>query len=453
MDELNMTQSIGGALASGELAALRAMLSEMNVVDIALAIEELSTEELLRVFRILPKDMSADVFSYLEPESQERLVRSITDTELEALLDDLFLDDTVDFLEEVPATIVRRVLAQTDPETRALINRFLSYPDDSAGSIMTIEMVALHDNITVQQAIEQIRQTGVDKETIYTCYCIGTSRKLLGAVPLHRLLLSDPQAQIRDIMDENQQLQYVHTLDERSIAADIAQKYDLLSVPVVDKEGRLVGIITIDDIVDVIEEETTEDMERMALLRPAEDSYLKTGVLALARNRIIWLLVLMISATFTGIVIQHYEGILAGVIGLTAAIPMLMGTGGNASNQVSTLVIRSMAVGDVRPRDYLVILLKELRVALICGLILGAVNIGRMLLFSEGGLPVYLVVSGSIVLVVIVAKAIGCTLPILAKLIHLDPALMAGPMISTLLDMITLIIYLGLASAFLDVHV
>ena len=345
----------------------------------------------------------------------------------------MFLDDTVDFLEEVPANVVRRVLAKADSETRCLINRFLKYPENSAGSIMTIEMVELHDFFTVGQAIEHIRSTAVDKETVYTCFCIDDKRHLIGTVALHTLLMAKDNELIRDIMDTDSQLICVNTLDDQEKVADIARKYDLLSVPVVDNEARLVGIITIDDIVDVIEDENTEDFEKMAMLHPSDDNYLKTGVFKLAKNRILWLLVLMVSATFTGKIIENYENMLAAVAGLTACIPMLMDTGGNAGNQVSTLIIRGLALGEIHPKDYLKIVF------------------GRMMLFSSGGMPVYLVVSAAMVCAVIVAKIIGCTLPIIAKLIKLDPALMAGPMITTIVDMVTLLIYFALAKAFLAI--
>ena len=447
----DILENISALLAEGKLADLREQLCDMNVVDIAQAMESLPEDELLRIFRILPKDISADVFSYLEPDSQAQLLNLITDTELENLLDDMFLDDTVDFLEEVPANVVRRVLAKADSETRCLINRFLKYPENSAGSIMTIEMVELHDFFTVGQAIEHIRSTAVDKETVYTCFCIDVKRHLIGTVALHTLLMAKDNELIRDIMDTDSQLICVNTLDDQEKVADIARKYDLLSVPVVDNEARLVGIITIDDIVDVIEDENTEDFEKMAMLHPSDDNYLKTGVFKLAKNRILWLLVLMVSATFTGKIIENYENMLAAVAGLTACIPMLMDTGGNAGNQVSTLIIRGLALGEIHPKDYLKIVFKEIRVALICGLTLAAVNIGRMMLFSSGGMPVYLVVSAAMVCAVIVAKIIGCTLPIIAKMIKLDPALMAGPMITTIVDMVTLLIYFALAKAFLAI--
>ncbi|MDO4494314.1 MAG: magnesium transporter [Clostridiaceae bacterium] len=450
MENIEMLLSqIADLISNGEISALRELLTEINVVDTAQLIEELESKDRLLVFRVLPKDISAEVFAYLEPETQAELVRTINDAELERLLDEMFLDDTVDFLEEVPANVVTRVLAHSDPETRKLINRFLKYPDDCAGSLMTIEMVQLHTSFTAAQAIEHIRKTGVDKETVYTCYCTDRERHLLGSIPLLSLLLCDENELVGDIMEDDAQLISVNTLDDREEVADIVKKYDLLSVPVVDNENRLVGIITVDDIVDVIEEETTEDFEKMASLAPSDNEYLKTGVLKLAKNRIPWLLILMISGTFTGKIIEGYEILLSGFVALTASMPMLMGTSGNAGQQISTLMIRGLAVGEIEIRDYFKVVFKELRVAAICGFILAVANVGRMYLFCDGTIDVYLVVSLAMFFAVIVAKLIGCSLPIFAKLIRLDPALMAGPLISTLLDMITLSIYFALAKVFL----
>ncbi|MDY6016544.1 MAG: magnesium transporter [Oscillospiraceae bacterium] len=444
-----LLEQINELIQKGEISALRELLTELNVVDIAQIIEEIEQSDRLPVFRVLPKDLSAEVFAYLETDTQAELVRMINDAELERLLDEMFLDDTVDFLEEVPANVVTRVLAHSAPEARKLINRFLKYPEDCAGSIMTIEMVQLHTSFTAAQAIEQIRKTGVDKETVYTCYCTDRERHLLGSIPLLSLLLCDENELVGDIMEDDAQLISVNTLDDREEVADIVKKYDLLSVPVVDNENRLVGIITVDDIVDVIEEETTEDFEKMASLAPSDNEYLKTGVLKLAKNRIPWLLILMISGTFTGKIVEGYETLLSGFVALTASMPMLMGTSGNAGQQISTLMIRGLAVGEIELRDYFRVVFKELRVAAICGLVLGIANIGRMYLFCDGTLDVYLVVSLAMFFAVIVAKLIGCSLPIFAKLIRLDPALMAGPLISTLLDMITLSIYFALAKVFL----
>lgn len=440
-------------LAKNKLKELREELSEMAYADIAEFIMDMDDDKLaVKIFRILPKDISADVFSYLETDSQTVIVQSITDSEIERLMDDLYVDDAVDFLEEVPANIVRRVLANTDKETREIINRFLKYPENSAGSVMTIEMVELHDRLTVAEAIKSIRRTGVDKETIYTCYVIDDKRHLVGTIPLRRLLLNDEDTLITDIMSDDEQLIYVRTMDDQEEVAAVAKKYDLLSVPVTDKEDRLVGIITIDDIVDIIDEEATEDFEKMASLTPSEDEYLKTGVFSLAKNRIGWLLVLMIASTFTGQIIEGFENQLATIAGLTACIPMLMGTGGNSGNQVSTLIIRGLALGEVKIKDYFKVLWKEIRVSLMVGITLAVANFARMLLVrlmtgDDVTNSVILVVSLSVAAVVVVSKTIGCTLPIVAKLLKLDPALMAGPLITTLVDTISLMIYFALTKA------
>lgn len=437
-------------LAKGDFSALKADLTEMNVVDIAEFLEELDKDAMIKVFRILPKDISADVFSYLDSDYQEDIVVSITDAEVGKLIDDLFLDDVVDFLEEVPANVVTRVLRSTNPEMRKMINTFLSYPENSAGSIMTNEMVELHDRLTVAQAIDHIRLTGIDKETIYTCYCIDNSRHLMGTVDLSDLIFNDRSALIRDIMDDDRQLISVNTLDDQEKVADVAKHYDLLAVPVVDNENRLVGMVTIDDIMDIIEDEATEDFEKMAALLPSDEEYLKTPVHILVRNRIGWLLVLMISATLTGSIIQSFEDMLAVVTGLTASIPILTGTGGNAGNQSSTIAIRSLALGEIEPKDTFKVLFKEMRVALVCGLILGVANFIRMVLIGgTGSFDIYMVVSVSMFFAVVMAKMVGCTLPILAKKVNIDPAVIAGPVISTLVDSLSLLIYFGLASAFL----
>lgn len=456
MDEIDVFEPLFKLVEENDLKSLKAHLIEMNYVDIAEFIMLIENEKTaVMVFRILPKDMSADIFAYLDSDWQQLIVQSITDKEIERLMDDLFVDDAVDFLEEVPANVVRRVLANTDKETRETINRFLKYPDNSAGSVMTIEMVELHDRLSVRQAIDHIRATGVDKETIYTCYCIDDSRHLVGIMPLRRLLLADESKLIKDIMDDDEQIISVTTLDDQEAVATIAKKYDLLSVPVVDKENRLVGIITIDDIVDIIDEEATEDFEKMALLHPSEDEYLKTGVFTLAKNRIIWLLVLMISATLTGQIIEGFEEKLAMIAGLTACIPMLMDTGGNSGNQVSTLIIRGLALGEIQIKDYFKVLWKEVRVSVICGVTLALANAARMLILryafnNEASNSVILVVCLSVLCTVAVAKIIGCTLPILAKILKLDPALMAGPMITTIVDAVSLLIYFGFATMFIS---
>ena len=440
-------------IETSQLKQLKNELTEMAYPDIAEFIMSIEDEKtVVKVFRILPKDISADVFAYLDSDSQEIIVRLITDREIERLMDDLYVDDAVDFLEEVPANVVRRVLANTDRETREIINRFLKYPENCAGSVMTIEMVELHDRLTVGEAIKNIRRTGVDKETIYTCYVIDDKRHLVGTIPLRRLILNDEDEYLTDIMSDDEQLISVTTMDDQEDVAALAKKYDLLSVPVVDRENRLVGIITIDDIVDIIDEEATEDFEKMANLRPSDDEYLKTKVLKLAKNRIPWLMVLMISSTLTGQIIEGFESKLAAVAGLTACIPMLMGTGGNSGSQVSTLIIRGLALGEIKVKDYFKVLWKEIRVSIMVGFALGVVNALRMFILrstigNDASDSVILVVSLSVWCVVIVAKIMGCTLPIIAKLLKLDPAMMTGPMISTVVDAISLLIYFTLANA------
>ncbi len=456
MENQSLTEIITKMLTNNKFSALKEILSEMNVVDIAQSMEEMDSDNQVRIFRLLPKDSSAEVFSYLDSDIQEYIVDTITGAELQFLMEDMFLDDAVDFLEEVPANVVTRVLAHTNPETRNLINKFLKYPENSAGSIMTIEMASFPESYTVSRAISELRKTALDKETIYTCYCTDSQRRLVGSVPLRRLIVSPEETVIKDIMYDDEQLIFVNTLDDQETVADIARKYDLLSVPVVDNEKRLVGIITIDDIVDVIEEENTEDFEKMALLIPSEDEYLKTGVFTLTKNRIVWLIILMLAATFTGQIIEGYEDKLSAFAGLTACIPMIMGTGGNSGNQTSTLIIRGLSLGTIKINDYFKVLWKELRVAILCGIILAIANFGRMYILREitgndVSNSVFIVVCIAMLIAVLIAKTLGCTLPILAKLLHLDPALMAGPLITTLVDTITLLVYFVIANAILTI--
>lgn len=441
---------------NNKLKELKNRLAEMNEVDVAEFISEMEMEEKMPVvFRILPKDMAAIVFSYLDTEAQETIVGEMTYKELNFLMEEMFVDDAVDFIEEMPANVVKRVLAHASKETRTAINRVLRYPENSAGSEMTTEMVELHSRVTVGEALKIIRKTGLDKETIYNCYVIDDNRHLIGVLPLRHLLLSKDSTLVSEIMDDDEQIISVYTFDDREKVAEVARKYDLLSVPVVDNEGRLVGIITIDDIVDIIEEETTEDFEKMALVTPSDDEYLKTGTLKMFKSRILWLLILMLSATFTAQIIEGAEKNLAGlVVGLTACIPMLMGTSGNAGNQTSTLIIRGLALGDIGIKDYFRILFKELRVSLLCGSALAVVNFVRMIALnyfgiSESSGEIIMIVSAAMLCAVVFAKCIGCTLPIFVKAIKLDPALMAGPMITTIVDAVTLLIYFALANAFL----
>ena len=372
------------------------------------------------------------------------LVTSITDTEVRNIVDNMYLDDTIDFLEEAPANLVSKVLRNTDRETRALINRFLHYPENSAGSLMTVEFVYLSKTMTAKRAMEIIRKNGLDKETIYTCYVIDDKKHLVGVLPLRTLLFADEDKLVEELMEED--VISIATLDDQEEAANLFRKYSFISLPVVDGENRLVGIITVDDIVDVIDEETTEDMEKMAALLPSDEEYLKTPVTKLARNRIVWLCVLMISGTLSSAIISGYDAILSQAVQLAAFIPVLTGTGGNAGSQTSATIIRGMSLGDIRPRDILRVMGKEIQVGMICGVLLAALNFIKQTIFSPStDIMVDLTVSVSMGFVVVVAKAMGCVLPIGAKVCKLDPAIMAGPLITTVVDAVALVIFFNVA--------
>lgn len=433
-----------GLIHQGRLAEARTWISQMNVVDIAYWLEELDDDKILVLFRLLPKDMAAEVFSHFSKEQQEFIIESIADREIKSIIDELFLDDTVDLIEEMPANVVKKVLRNTSEERRKLINQFLKYPDNSAGSLMTIEFVDLKKEMRVDQALESIRKNGVDKETINICYVIDSSRKLEGIIPIRKLILSDPSEILEDIMETN--FVSVHTLDDQEEVANIFRKYDLIAVPVVDNENRLVGIITVDDIVDIIEEENTEDFHKMAAIQPSDEEYLKTKVTELAKHRVIWLLILMISATFTGTIIQRFEEVLQSVVALTYFIPMLMDTGGNAGSQSATLIIRGLALEEISLADIFKVLWKELRVSIIVGVILAIINFARIIIMRQASAIIAATVSVSMLITVILAKVIGGSLPILAKKLGLDPAIMAGPLITTIVDALALLAYFSIAS-------
>ena len=453
MDFDRIKSRLDALLSAGKKAELRGALNMLNEVDIAEYLETLDNEKMLVVFRLLPKDISAEVFSYMDNDQRTRIMEAMDDSEAIKLIDDMFIDDAVDFLEELPAGVVKRMLQGCDEKKRQLINQFLRYPENSAGSIMTIEYMEFHLGTTVGQAMAEIRRTGVDKETINTLYILDDSRKLLGTVGLRKLLLATDDRVVEDLM--NTQVISVHTTDDQEVVADTVRKYDLLSIPVVDHEDRLVGIITVDDIVDVIEEENTEDFEKMAAMLPSDDEYLKTSVFKLAKNRLPWLLILMISATFTGMIITLVESVLSSAAGigvaLTACIPMLMDTGGNCGAQASTLAIRGLALGEIELKDIGKVLWKEVRVALILGVILALVNFLRIWFFTPYDRTVAFIVSLAMFFTIIIAKSIGCTLPLLAKAIHLDPALMASPIITTLVDAASLTVLFTFASTIMKV--
>lgn len=458
MEEITkMQQKAAELLKSKSLAALRKLLSESNSADIAEFLKELTNDELLLAFRILPKDQAADTFVEMEPEDQETLIRSFSDSELKAVLDDLFVDDTVDILEEMPANVVKRILRFTDTETRRSINDILKYPPDSAGSIMTVEYVRLKKNMTVSQAIDHIRTTGLDKETIYTCYVTDLNNKLIGMVSAKTLLLSEPDSIIEDIMETN--VIYFTTSVDQEEVANAFDKYNFMAIPVVDDETRLVGIVTFDDAIDVLQDEATEDIEKMAAIIPSEKPYLKTGVWETWKNRIPWLLLLMVSATFTGSIISSYESALASCVILTSFIPMLMDTGGNSGGQSSVTIIRSMSLGDIEMKDIFKIVFKECKVGILCGITLALVNFCKMMLLDrsaiiadgQSALYVSFVVSLTLLVTVFIAKFVGSTLPIAAKKIGFDPAVMASPFITTIVDALSLLVYFNFAKMFLGV--
>lgn len=427
---------------------LKEQLAELNEADIAELIGELEVEKKVVVFRMLPKELSSDVFACLEPEDQEHIINSIGDYELKYIVEDLFVDDAVDMLEELPANVVKRVLKIATPDTRNLINQFLNYPENSAGSIMTAEYVGLKQRMTVEEAFAYIRRNGVDKETIYTCYVMDSKRALEGVVTVKDLLMNPYDTVIRDIMDTH--VIKAVTTDDQEEVMDMFQRYDLLSLPVVDHENRLVGIVTVDDIVDVMEQEATEDFEKMAAMAPSEKPYLKTSVLQLAKNRILWLLILMISSMVTGGILAKYENAFAVIPLLVTFIPMLTDTGGNAGSQSSTLIIRGMAVGEIETADIFRVIWKEIRVGVVVGAILGLVNYVRLVIMYPGSEMICLTVVLSLFATVLLAKTIGCVLPIAAKVLRLDPAIMAAPLITTIVDAFSLVIYFQLACKLLN---
>ena len=430
---------------------LKSALLELNEVDIALFIQELEPDRTVVVFRMLPKALAVDVFAELEIEEQEHIINRITDKELSEIVEDLYVDDAVDMLEELPATIVRRVMENTKPETRKLINQFLNYPENSAGSIMTAEYIGLKKSMTVEECFAYIRKHGTDSETIYTCYVMGAKRQLEGVVTVKDLLMNPYEALVGDIMDDNV-IKVTTTMDQEEVV-EMMNKYDLLSMPVVDSEDRLVGIITVDDVMDVMEEEATEDIEKMAAMLPSEKPYLKTSVFELAKNRIPWLLFLMLSSTLSGAILTRYENAFAAIPLLVSFTPMLMNTGGNSGNQSSAMIIRGMSIGEIEPTDILKVIWKEVRVGLIAGSILAVANFIRLLIQYPGNTMISLVVVLSVFVTVVIAKSIGCTLPIAAKVLKMDPAIMAGPLITTIVDAVSLIVYFNLACMLLDMTV
>ena len=451
-----MEKQILSLIEEKKYTRLRECLEELNPADIALILEEADLRDLPVVFRILPKELAAEVFVEMDRDLQQHLIESFSNTELKDVFDELFMDDMVDIIDEMPAIVAKRILKQTDPKTRTMVNKLLAYPESSAGSVMTTEYLSIKKSMTVDEAFDSIRNNAVDTESIYTCYVTDRSRKLLGVITIKDLLLANKNAVIEEIMDEN--IIFANTLTDREEVVSLFDKYDLYVLPIVDNENRLVGIITVDDVIDVMQEEVEEDIEMMAAILPSEKSYLKTGIFATFKARIPWLMFLMISATFTGAIISSFESRLTEWMALIAFIPMLMGTGGNSGSQSSVTVIRGLSTGEIEFKDIWRVIWKELRVSVVCGVVLGIVNFAKLYLvdylwlnnFDDGVyLTEMLAVSITVVLVVIVAKLVGSVLPIVAKKLGADPAVMASPLVTTILDAFSLLIYFSIATVLL----
>ena len=443
-------------LSQRRMKALQTLLEEQDEYDVAEFLSELPEQQMAMVFRLLSKEQAAEVFAELDSDQQEYIINTVTDTELGGILDELYLDDTVDMMEELPANVVKRVMRIATPETRALINQYLKFPENSAGSIMTAEYIDLKKYMSVREAFARIRRVGADRETIYTCFVTSRDRKLEGIVTVRDMIMADEDAEISSIMDEN--VIYCTTTDDQEDVSGLFSDYDLLAVPVVDKEHRLVGIVTVDDVMDVMEQEATEDISIMGGVTPSDRPYMRTGVFEIWKNRIPWLLLLMVSATFTGIILSSFEDALAVQVALTIFIPMLMDTGGNSGSQASVTVIRSLSLGDIEFGDLFSVIWKEIRVAVLCGCTLAAAGfvkillVDRLLMGNESvTIPVAAVVCITLALTVLCAKVVGCTLPMLADKLHLDPAVMASPFITTIVDAISLLIYFGIAKTLLKI--
>lgn len=455
MEQVNvtLTETIRVLLEEKKFNTLRDILVTMKPYDIAAVFEELQDEKMPILFRILPKELAAETFVEMDDETQEFLIHGFSDSELKEVVDELFVDDAVDLIEEMPANVVKRILRQADKDMRKQINELLKYPEDSAGSIMTTEFIVLRPDMTAEMAIKRIRRTGVDKETIYTCYVTDDNNRLIGITTVKDLLLADDSDDVNDLMEEN--VIAVNTLDDQEQVAQKFSNYNFLALPVVDNENRLVGIVTIDDAIDVIQEEATEDIEKMAAVLPSDKPYMKTSVWGIYRKRTPWLLVLMLSATFTSAIISSFESALASVIVLSSFIPMITGSGGNAGSQASVSVIRALSLGEIEFKSIFKVLWKELRVSFLCGVTLGAANFIKLMVFdlhgNENAFWIALVVSLTLVGTIMMAKLVGSSLPMLASKLGFDPAVMANPLISTVCDSLSLLIYFAIATHILNI--
>ena len=453
MEQVNvtLTETIKVLLDDKKFSTLRDILITMKPFDIAAVFENLQDEKMPILFRILPKELAAETFVEMDDETQEFLIHGFSDSELKEVVDELFVDDAVDLIEEMPANVVKRILRQADKDMRKQINELLKYPEDSAGSIMTTEFIVLRPDMTAEMAIKRIRRTGVDKETIYTCYVTDANNKLIGITTVKDLLLAEDDELVKSIMEEN--VISVTTLADQEQVAQMFSNYNFLALPVVDNENRLVGIVTIDDAIDVIQEEATEDIEKMAAVLPSDKPYMKTSVFGLCKKRAPWLLILMLSATFTSAIISSFEAVLANVLILSSFIPMITGSGGNAGSQASVSVIRALSLGEIHFRSIFLVLWKEFRVSILCGITLAAANFIKLLLFDlngqENAFMIALVISLTLVGTIIMAKLVGSSLPLLASKVGFDPAVMANPLISTVCDSLSLLIYFGVAKLIL----
>ena len=453
MVNVTLTETIRVLLEEKKYNTLRDILETMKPYDIALVFEELQDEKMPILFRILPKELAAETFVEMDDDTQEFLIHGFSDSELKEVVDELFVDDAVDLIEEMPANVVKRILRQADKDMRKQINELLKYPEDSAGSIMTTEFIVLRPDMTAEMAIKRIRRTGVDKETIYTCYVTDQNSKLIGITTVKDLLLADDDDFVKELMEEN--VIAVTTLDDQEQVAHMFSNYNFLALPVVDNENRMVGIVTIDDAIDVIQEEATEDIEKMAAVLPSDKPYMKTSVWGIYKKRIPWLLILMLSATFTSIIISSFEGALASVIVLSSFIPMITGSGGNAGSQSSVSVIRALSLGEIEFKNIFKVLWKELRVSFFCGLTLAAANFIKLMIFDLHNEPnaflIALVVSLTLLGTIMMAKIVGGSLPLFASKLGFDPAVMANPLITTVCDSLSLLIYFAVATSILHI--
>lgn len=439
-------EKVIGLIEEKKINELRKFLENINSADFPSIFENLDDEKTIMVYRLLPKEQASDVFVRLETDDQERLINCLTDSEIKKVMNEIYMDDAADLVEEMPSNVVKRILANTKSENRKIINELLKYPEDTAGTLMTTEFVDLKENMTVEEAFITIKKTGLKKETVYNCYVLSDDRKLLGVLDIKDLLVADRQEKVKDLMDTN--IIKANTLEDQEEITKLFDKYDCVAIPVVDKEERLVGIITIDDVIDVIQEETLEDFEKMAAITPNDDTYFKTSVFKHAKNRILWLLILMISAAVTGSIITNFEGAISAVPLLVSFLPMLMDTGGNSGSQTSTLIIRGLAMDEVSTKDIFKAMWKEFRIALIVGSVLAIAN-GIRIFIQYKDFTIAAIISATIVCTVIIAKLLGCIMPILAKKLKFDPAIMASPLITTIVDACSVCIFFNIATVVL----